>query len=345
MIVEDELLIAQNMKEILEANNYEVTNICSSVGQAIFKFFGNRPDLILLDIKLKGESTGIDFAKKISLTYDVPTIFITANSDQSTIKEALKTNPYVFLTKPIQEKELLLNVELSLNRAKHHLEIKQEEEKMLRITQLQNMGEYFGGLVHDIINPLMSLKSKIIEQERINKKISKDIDEKIDHAINIVKNFKSLADQQEQELTVNSLKDIFHVALSITSYHLSVHGITLKIPDDLPSLTCNKTMLTQIITNLIKNSIDSIENLQEKWIRVNLKETDTQYKLIITDSGEGIAPNIRDRIFDPLFTTKNIDKGTGLGLYSAKKGMERMNGNIIYNKDSINTEFILIFNK
>ena len=119
LIVEDELLIAKNTAKKLNTFGYNVMKIVST-GQAAIDFVANeKPDLILMDIAIKGEIDGIETASQIKGVCDVPIIFTTAYTNEETLDRAAETCCYGYLIKPYKDKELQATVKMTLSK---HLE-------------------------------------------------------------------------------------------------------------------------------------------------------------------------------------------------------------------------------
>lgn len=114
-IVEDEAIIARTLQLYLGNLGYEVVFKAFSFDTAIRKLASCKLDLVLLDIKLKGKKGGIDLAKMINEQHKIPFIFVTANSDQATIKQAKEVFPLAFLLKPFTEKDLFSSIEIAMN--------------------------------------------------------------------------------------------------------------------------------------------------------------------------------------------------------------------------------------
>lgn len=112
LIVEDEVLIAEFIKLNILERGHQVTNIALSFDEALEAFHLRRPDLILLDIRLYGLKSGIDFAAYLSEQKKPPPyIYLTSQYDQRILSQALETNPYGYLTKPIRKETLWTTVE------------------------------------------------------------------------------------------------------------------------------------------------------------------------------------------------------------------------------------------
>ncbi len=124
LLVEDERLIAEDIKHTLISYGYEVLAITSSGKEAIEKTKELVPDLILMDIMLKGKLNGIKTGTIINKKYDIPIIFVTAYADDITIKQAASASPYGFILKPFDSKEIHAVIEMAMvkHRAKQVLE-------------------------------------------------------------------------------------------------------------------------------------------------------------------------------------------------------------------------------
>ncbi len=114
LIVEDEILIAEMLKLYLEEKNYKVCAICISYEEAVEAFVKHNPELVLLDIRLSGEKSGIDMAKYLNGINDGPPyIYLTSQQDNRILQAALATIPYGYISKPIQRQTLWANIELA----------------------------------------------------------------------------------------------------------------------------------------------------------------------------------------------------------------------------------------
>ena len=116
LIVEDEMIIAAKISMHLTNLGYEVSGIIPRGEEALVHCQENPPDILLLDIKLKGELSGIETAKAIQKELDIPIIYLTANADDATFDEAKQTRPFAFLSKPYKKLDLQRTIDLVVNR-------------------------------------------------------------------------------------------------------------------------------------------------------------------------------------------------------------------------------------
>ncbi len=128
MVVEDETIVALDIQSRLRKFGYEVVAVCSSGEEALAQVPAVLPDLILMDIMLAGELDGIKTAEQIRSRYDLPVIFLTAYADEKTLQAAKLTEPYGYVLKPFEERELHSNIEMGLYRHKLEREIKESRQ-------------------------------------------------------------------------------------------------------------------------------------------------------------------------------------------------------------------------
>lgn len=134
LLVEDESIGAMDIKRTLESFGYEVPHVASSGNEAIEKAFQLMPDIVLMDIVLKGKINGISAASKIR-DLDIPVIYLTAHSEESTVQEAKLTEPYGYLIKPYDPVSLKNAIELALYRHEMEIKLRKSEERYRSILE------------------------------------------------------------------------------------------------------------------------------------------------------------------------------------------------------------------
>jgi DNA-binding LytR/AlgR family response regulator len=113
LIVEDEFIIAEDLKLQLEKLGYSVTGIAKSYEKALSLISENEPDLLLVDIKLKGDKDGIDLVTTVQEKHDFPFIFLTSHADKNTVERAKKVHPNGYLIKPFEREDLYTSIEIA----------------------------------------------------------------------------------------------------------------------------------------------------------------------------------------------------------------------------------------
>jgi len=128
LIVEDEVITAMSLQHLLEHWGCGKCEKVSSGKEAIEKAMSEKPDIVLIDINLRGETNGIEVAKQLQARFCVPIIFITGYSDEETIKEAKKIKPVGYFVKPLDFNKLRLTIESVTHSQKKNL----KQEKKLK---------------------------------------------------------------------------------------------------------------------------------------------------------------------------------------------------------------------
>jgi len=130
LVVEDESIVAKDIQRTLEKLGYEVPATASSAASAFEKLEEIEPDLVFLDVKLKGDQDGVHIAEHIKNRYDIPVIFLTSFIDQDTIDRAKVTEPYGYLVKPFNEGDLKTTVEMALFKFSKDRELRLSEQRL-----------------------------------------------------------------------------------------------------------------------------------------------------------------------------------------------------------------------
>jgi PAS domain S-box-containing protein len=128
LLVEDEAIVAMDVQERLRSLGYIVPAVASTGKAAIQKATETPPDLVLMDIKLKGSMDGIQAAEQIRRRLDVPIVYLTAMSDEATLQRAKATGPFGYLLKPFDENELRTAIEIALYKHKSERKVKENEQ-------------------------------------------------------------------------------------------------------------------------------------------------------------------------------------------------------------------------
>lgn len=127
LVVEDESIVAMDLADLLEEMGYHVCATVDNGQEALSSAMQNKPDLILMDIVIKGDMDGVETAHQMARRFQVPVVFLTAYSDASTVTRAAQAAPYGYLTKPYQAKELRAAVEIALHKAALERQLRESE--------------------------------------------------------------------------------------------------------------------------------------------------------------------------------------------------------------------------
>ena len=139
LVVEDEHIVARDIAARLQRRGYLVVGIASTAQEAIEGTGTHRPDLVLMDIMLKGDVDGIAAADQIRDLYDVPVVYLTAFADDQTLARAKVTDAFGYILKPFEERELTITIDMALY--KHRMETRLRESERWLSTTLRSIGD------------------------------------------------------------------------------------------------------------------------------------------------------------------------------------------------------------
>jgi len=130
LIVEDERIISEDIKKRLQKLGYSVPSIARTGEEAVQKTKVLRPDLVLMDIVLEGEMDGIEAAAHIKSLCEIPIVYLTAYADQKTLERAKITEPYGYIIKPFDDRDLHITIDIGLHKHRMERKLKETEERL-----------------------------------------------------------------------------------------------------------------------------------------------------------------------------------------------------------------------
>ncbi|MBL7713964.1 MAG: HAMP domain-containing histidine kinase [Bdellovibrionales bacterium] len=250
---------------------------------------------------------------------------------------------------------ILLSLDIDESR-KNREELEHERVVNQAAARLASLGEMAGGIAHEINNPLTVIIGRAqqiqnwLDEGRIDPAKIRTFAESIRQTGNrislIIKGLRAFARDSEKDPVIRAkVCDILDDTLSFCQARIQGHGIDLRLPENVDerwTVDCRPVQIGQILLNLLNNAHDATETLDDRWIQVDLKVTEDEMHLSVTDSGKGIPRAIQEKIMEPFFTTKDTNRGTGLGLSIAKGIVEAHNGQLLIDNQCENTRFIVV---
>ncbi len=231
--------------------------------------------------------------------------------------------------------------------------ISEQRNKMIISAKMSALGEIAGSIAHEINNPLSVIIGRAehttmkLEQKDLDKnEIISDLKKIAETGHKITKLIKSLntyiRSTTNDPFIVCDIKEV--ILESIEMFEIDLKHKSIDIRLNCPTrliVNAHPHSLSHALVNLLKNAIDAIKELPERWIEIKVTTSEEFVDIQITDSGRGIEKNILNKIMLPFFTTKPLGKGTGLGLSITKKIIEEHKGSLNYDTNSANTRFVI----
>jgi signal transduction histidine kinase len=334
LLVEDEPVVALNLRMRLEKLGYTVSAVAASGTQALARIEATRPDLVLMDINIEGPLDGIATASAIPDKYHIPVIYLTAFAEESTIKRARETHPYGYLIKPFSERELHAMIQLTLERCAIEAALRASQARLLQAQKLEAIGALTGRIAHDFNNILgvitLGLDFVLADKDLLGR-ARPMIQESLDAAnrgADLIRSLLCFARRQPLQpdaIDINArLNDLQKMLIRVLGADVVV---TLTLAPDLWLVSTDRAQFEACIVNFATNARDAMPKGGSLTIvtanrHVDAREAAANPPLVagdyvtvdITDTGIGMTPEIQSRIFEPFFSTKPASKGTGLGL-------------------------------
>ncbi len=367
LIVDDDPALRKALQTFFRRKGY-ASLLAKDGEEALELFAAYRPALVLADIMLPRVS-GLEVIRQIKQhSPETAAILMTGNPERDAAISGLRAGAMDFLTKPFSYEDLdhsvqeaLLKHQAQARRTRqseqlkkmvHEKEehLKQAERELMQSAKMCALGELTAGLTHEINQPLTALKltcqdmlyatrENLMPKEELTKSIEEMVGH-IDGVIEIIKHMRNFAHysdgDEQQKIDINHiLRDV----LNLTHRQFRSQGIVVRmdLKPDVPGLVSNRVKLEQVFMNLLSNARDALADCPKanKWISIQSRIVGTSLSrqdllISVQDNANGIPEAIRDKVFQPFFTTKKEGRGTGLGLSISKRIVESLGGQLSF---------------
>lgn len=261
---------------------------------------------------------------------------------------------------PVQYKDEIGELARSFDNMHKQLEDKEHQlivsqGQVHHANKMSSLGEMASGMAHEINSPIQSI-SLIAQrvQRQLNKGMAKeDINDSMEKIAASVNKISEIIDSlrkvsrasTKDEFRNTKLKELIEDVINMTEERFKVNNIHFEVNYDGISentlIQCQRLQISQVLINLVNNAYDAIQDMDDKWIKVNFKKREQKILISVIDCGSGIPDEILDKIFEPMFTTKEIGKGTGLGLSISNDIIVKHHGLFYVDKEAENTCFVI----
>lgn len=348
LIVEDEKLVADDLRETLELLGYVVPYTTASAEDAIATLETLSVDVVLMDIRLAGAMDGIEASGIIQSEYRIPVIYLTANTDRPTLERVKASQPFGYILKPFREKTLATTIEVAL--ARHQAE--QDVYKAMKNAQalqqaaeaqLQRKSDYLHLVAHELRNPLTAIKfaAEVLNSEQVEmaderrqryiqriQAATKNLNELLEDVLLLERS----TDTSLQCCVNPTLVDLeSFCAELLEAFQLTSsdnYQFRLLREGQQKPLCLDEKLLWHLMSNLLSNAVKYTP--QGGMISLVIAWQDHQVELRVIDEGIGISPETRARLFQPFQRGTNVGTipGTGLGLAIAQRCAQIQGGHI-----------------
>lgn len=333
LIVEDERIVAGDIRSRLRRLGYTVVDMVSTGEEAILRAEALHPDLVLMDIRLEGDMDGIQAAEAIRSRLDIPVIYLSAFADKQTVERAKVTEPFGYLIKPFEDSELHSTIEVALYKRKTEAQRRALETQLLQAQKMESIGTLVVGLAHNLNNILAIILGYSSRLERTMDdpaKISQSvtaINQAVRRGASLIQQLIGVTTKANLQFTsvdVNSLlQDILRMVIEIFPRTITFHQ---QLDHINPFVSADQNQLHQALLNILLNARDAMPRGGMISIATTMTDAaalrarfpnpaDGAYVAIeIRDTGDGMDAETQRHVFEPFFTTRDRATSTGLGL-------------------------------
>ena len=378
LCVDDEPLNLSLLEAMLSPRGYDVVSAVNGP-EALEKIQAERIDICLLDVMMPGMD-GFEVCRRIKsddLLRNNPVVMITSYADMENRIRGIEAGAEDFISKPFDSAEVLARIKMllhvkslndRLNSACHDIaelnlslevrivqavdDLRRKDQMLIMQDRLAVMGEMINNIAHQWRQPLNTLgliiqqmplfyKSGEISEEMLEDYVGNSM-ELIQHMSQTIEDFRNFF-RSDKEKMVFSVNQVIARTLALIekSFKDQKIGIALHSEGE-PLANGYPNEYAQVLLNILMNARDELvgHNVDDALISIHAFAEGGRSDVTITDNAGGIADEIIDRLFDPYFTTKEPDKGTGIGLFMSKTIIEKnMGGRLTVRNTGSGAEF------
>ena len=351
LLVDDEEGFRMTIAKRLEKRGF--VQMQASCGEACLEILGRESvDVVVLDVKMPGIS-GIETLKAIKQSHEkIQVILLTGNVAVSDGIEGIKAGAFDYLTKPVEIDHLVNKIKQAFDMIRLEEENREEsvyreklEKKIMDTERLISIGTMSTGIAHEINNPLAIINEsagfmkEVICSSQMDQSSQKQallmgiekIEKSVKRASRITHQLLGHVKKQETQFSEVDLVALLTETLDLVKKETEDKNIIInwEIHKNKPVLWSDPYQIRQVILNLLNNAVHAVG--KNGSITVITKETEDAILFEIKDTGTGIPKENLGKIFNPFFTTKSFDQGTGLGLFVVHKIIADLKGEIEVN--------------
>lgn len=362
LCVDDEPRNLALLEAVLSPCGYQ-TLLAPNGETALAMLHSERIDLVLLDVMMPGLG-GFEVCRRIKAdpaTSAIPVIFVTSLGDFAVETKGLALGAADYLTKPIVSNVLLARVRTHLDLKAHRDRLEELAEtrarQLVHAERLATIGTLTAGIIHEINSPLtfvLGFSGTLLEDMKnladlvsspaadeaellaaCRHFIKEDLElagrvaegaKRIHVIMESMRKFSRRGQLEKAQVSlVGCIENALVLCHNVLKYRVTVHK---EFAPDLPPILANGQQVEQVFVNLFKNAADAMAEQKMGTLAISLGLVDGFIRCIIEDNGPGIDPGQLETVWEPFFTTKDAESGTGLGLSVSRGIIEEHQGRI-----------------
>jgi len=344
LIVEDEGLLAVELADRLTGFGATVVAAVDSGGAAIAAALEHRPDVVLMDVRLKGPVDGIDTAVELQTRVPVAVVFLTAHSDGATLDRARRAGAFAYLSKPVRERDICSTISTALER--HRLERRSHELNALLVEQARlleaknrELDEFASIVSHDLRAPLRNMRM-LLDLLGADQPLSEEDEQIVQRARNnghrmaaLIESLLALARAGSiaMETKEHDLARLCEDVVGDLGPIVADSGATIALPAAGVRVVGDGALLRQLLQNLVSNALKFRREGVAPEVTIDGRPTaDGGLEIRVRDNGLGFDPHQAGRLFQRFarLATPTSVEGAGIGLATCARIVERHGGAI-----------------
>ncbi|MFH1250433.1 MAG: response regulator [bacterium] len=378
MVVEDNRPVAEFIQDTLRSSGYGVSDIVSSGEEAVKKAEQLSPDLVLMDIILEGKMDGIEASKQIRDRFNIPVIYLTGHAEENLLQRAKITEPFGYILKPFEGKELHTTIKMAIYKHKKDNELKKrmlelQDSRTAMLNVLEDVTEarealeksdrlknvFIGMMSHELRTPLNVILGYVdILSTDLRSLVNEERREMFDAIVRGGERLKKLVDDimdisqieaDQMKLYMQPIEADDLVKNCVNEIVIPARNKSLDIIEkyhgDKTHIKVDRLRFPQALGNILQNAV---KYTNKGSINITTEVENNIYTITVKDTGKGIKKDFLPFIF-ALFRQedegyKRKYEGAGLGLYVSQRLFTSMGGKIDVDSDEgRGTEFVLSF--
>ncbi|MBU0710600.1 response regulator [bacterium] len=378
MVVEDNRPVAEFIQDTLRSSGYDVSDIVSSGEEAVKKAEQLSPDLVLMDIILEGKMDGIEASKQIRDRFNIPVIYLTGHAEENLLQRAKITEPFGYILKPFEGKELHTTIKMAIYKHKKDNELKKrmlelQDSRTAMLNVLEDVTEarealeksdrlknvFIGMMSHELRTPLNVILGYVdILSTDLRSLVNEERREMFDAIVRGGERLKKLVDDimdisqieaDQMKLYMQPIEADDLVKNCVNEIVIPARNKSLDIIEkyhgDKTHIKVDRLRFPQALGNILQNAV---KYTNKGSINITTEVENNIYTITVKDTGKGIKKDFLPFIF-ALFRQedegyKRKYEGAGLGLYVSQRLFTSMGGKIDVDSDEgRGTEFVLSF--